>query len=1562
MSAYNNDDERRGRQRSDGRYAKQRSSGKPDHPKRNVNAAPLASFRSQRYILPENYNPGNGSPSRSSPGVPPPPPPRGDYYPGNGSSKSPGAPPPPPPPPPPYPRVRNSSFHSTSAAGNGLRGRSLSTARIAPSSQLKSRHGEDKDDANAEFTRRGRSLSTARSKPVTPLSPSALPLIDQNGKHRSRSRSKSKSRGPGSRSRSKSRGRQKSSKQAMAENSASSHRSHRGRSTSRSRSDNNTVTAASSSSTADRATTAEKVKGDQKLTTSTRKFVLEIGDNGGVVQVSEFSDNGALPANAESQSEQPAFIQDILRKYSADDKNNASSTRLTPLSPSALPLIDQNGKHRSRSRSKSKSRGGRQPKKKGDDSPTHKSSSRTKMRHSAPSRRTSESDNDVASQKSFEQVIVENSASSYHSRHSSSSRGRSTSRSRDNTNTGTAASPSPSTTDRATTVAKAKEDQSSTSTRKFVLEIGDRGGVVQVFEFSDNGALPANAESSQPKQLPEFIQNILRKYSADEKKNTSSTSTRSSSRGRSTSRSRGTTTAPREHSMRRKIMVESDAQDNIIQVLEFSDNLALPATTVHGALPAATARDESPFSKREREAYEKGKVTQKKQIVPFSSVSRGRDSNSAFPDDFVSRQKSPQSLSSRSASASLPRAIREAYDKGKVPHAKQVVPSTRRKDSNSVASPDDFVSRQKSFQSSSSRSASLPRAIREAYEKGKVPQEKQVPSSRGRGSNSGATPGDFVSRQKSSQPSRSASLPRARTGVALRTSLRSSRRGGRSNTVSSASVSFAIDNEGGKASKPSAFDTSETSFGSTESSCGSSDRSISFMTDQQDDRQSGDTRSALTSSSQDNSSAYPQQSRGRALDTKEKSDESSTRRSVSFIWDQGNRERPSERGRSNTVSSASVSFAIDNEGGKASKPSAFDTSETSFGSTESSRGGSDRSISFMMDQQDDRQSRDTKSALTMASSQDNSSAYPQQSHGTSAFDISEKSDESSTRRSVSFIWDQGNRERPSLTASSKASSQVRVPAYPQPPPRGKSTLDTSERSNESSTRRSVSFMSDQANRGSPLLTSSMPNSQVHAAYPKQSRGKSTLDTSERSESSSRRPVSFISDQADRESPPFTSSMPSQVHAAYPQRSRGKSTLDTSERSDDSSTRRSISFMSDQADYESPQLSSSMPSLHTTYPQQSRGKSGLDTSERSDEPSTRRSVSFMMDQDKSHTLRLSAMTSSMASSQVRAPAYPQPPPQGRTSYTRSNTGEYLTVFRRPRSLSKSRSTDCPSLVINDNSSLTSGSQDRPISAPPRGRSPAMTSPMASSQGRASAPRQARSLSRTRNAISRDVNFDPAASITNSPQGKYETVTRRNARPFEKILQKSMLSHSTEETFISALTNDEESFFSNHTTKAVGELDHLMNSTLTIFESKCDDEDPSLLSDATSLIDQQRPSLAPQENRTQPASTNGVKIHVMKDDYNDTREATNEERRSRIRRMLSRNASTKRRANLAGSKTLLDTSDRTGETMGTDGSSPAVLMESAHNSLLHHQQCKRGQEVENRQGSGRQKSRLPRFLHR
>mmetsp|Transcript_34086 Transcript_34086/g.62743 ORF Transcript_34086/g.62743 Transcript_34086/m.62743 type:complete len:1122 (-) Transcript_34086:211-3576(-) len=1121
MSAYNNDDERRGRQRSDGRYAKQRSSGKPDHPKRNVNAAPLASFRSQRYILPENYNPGNGSPSRSSPGVPPPPPPRGDYYPGNGSSKSPGAPPPPPPPPPPYPRVRNSSFHSTSAAGNGLRGRSLSTARIAPSSQLKSRHGEDKDDANAEFTRRGRSLSTARSKPVTPLS------------------------------------------------------------------------------------------------------------------------------------------------------------------PSALPLIDQNGKHRSRSRSKSKSRGGRQPKKKGDDSPTHKSSSRTKMRHSAPSRRTSESDNDVASQKSFEQVIVENSASSYHSRHSSSSRGRSTSRSRDNTNTGTAASPSPSTTDRATTVAKAKEDQSSTSTRKFVLEIGDRGGVVQVFEFSDNGALPANAESSQPKQLPEFIQNILRKYSADEKKNTSSTSTRSSSRGRSTSRSRGTT-AQKEHSTRRKIMAESDAQDNIIQEFEFSDN---------GALHATTARDESPFSKSSR-------------------------------------------------SVSLPRAIREAYDKGKVPHAKQVVPSTRRKDSNSVASPDDFVSRQKSFQSSSSRSASLPRAIREAYEKGKVPQEKQVPSSRGRGSNSGATPGDFVSRQKSSQPSRSASLPRARTGVALRTSLRSSRRGGRSNTVSSASVSFAIDNEGGKASKPSAFDTSETSFGSTESSCGSSDRSISFMTDQQDDRQSGDTRSALTSSSQDNSSAYPQQSRGRALDTKE------------------------------------------------------------------------------------------------------------------------KSDESSTRRSVSFIWDQGNRERPSLTASSKASSQVRVPAYPQPPPRGKSTLDTSERSNESSTRRSVSFMSDQANRGSPLLTSSMPNSQVHAAYPKQSRGKSTLDTSERS----------------------------------------------------------------------------------------------------DEPSTRRSVSFMMDQDKSHTLRLSAMTSSMASSQVRAPAYPQPPPQGRTSYTRSNTGEYLTVFRRPRSLSKSRSTDCPSLVINDNSSLTSGSQDRPISAPPRGRSPAMTSPMASSQGRASAPRQARSLSRTRNAVYRDVNFDPAASITNSPQGKYETVTRRNARPFEKILQKSMLSHSTEETFISALANDEESFFSNHTTKAVGELDHLMNSTLTIFESKCDDEDPSLLSDATSLIDQQRPSLAPQENRTQPASTNGVKIHVMEDDYNDTREATNEERRSRIRRMLSRKASSKRRDTLAGSKTLPDTSGRTREILGTDGSSPSVLMESAENSLMHLQQYVRGQEFENRQGSGRQKSRLSRFLHR
>lgn len=154
---------------------------------------------------------------------------------------------------------------------------------------------------------------------------------------------------------------------------------------------------------------------------------------------------------------------------------------------------------------------------------------------------------------------------------------------------------------------------------------------------------------------------------------------------------------------------------------------------------------------------------------------------------------------------------------------------------------------------------------------------------------------------------------------------------------------------------------------------------------------------------------------------------------------------------------------------------------------------------------------------------------------------------------------------------------------------------------------------------------------------------------------------------------------------------------------------------------------------------------------------------------------------------------------------------------------------------------------------------------------------------------------------------------------------------------------------------------MNSTLTIFESECDDEDQSLLSDPASLMDPQ--SLVPTK---QPASSDSrgvtknrqVKVHIMEDDDDIiTAETSKQERRSRIRRIISRRAAGKRRTKLAGSNLSLNVSEETRERVDMDGSgSPPFFMESAENSLLqNYTQSENG-------SSGKHKSRLSRLLHR
>jgi len=582
-----------------------------------------------------------------------------------------------------------------------------------------------------------------------------------------------------------------------------------------------------------------------------------------------------------------------------------------------------------------------------------------------------------------------------------------------------------------------------------------------------------------------------------------------------------------------------------------------------------------------------------------------------------------------------------------------------------------------------------------------------------------------------------------------------------------------------------------------------------------------------------------------------------------------------------------VSFALDNEGDASLKPAAFNTSDKSFESTESSRRATARSVAFAMDNQEVHQSTDASGLNSSISSNHNVSSYPQPPVYGSLSDQNEKNNEASDRLgSGSFVSEQDNSETPSsLTVDSMASSQSHAPAYA--------------------------------------------------------------------------PLDMLADQDNKLS---AGSMSGQVQ--------------------------------------------NMPE----YLQQTlANESTTDASERSNDSSVRRSMSSIMEQEEVHTAASSTTTSAVAGNQVYGQVYrpqlpPPPPPRGRA-------GEYLKGFRRARSLSRNHSsTDQPSITINDTSSLTATS----ISTPPRGRRSEMKSPIArgrevhpppprqarslsrsprmvspslitddtssltgnsigrgrpntalarghqptktipavGSQESSEAPRTGRSLSRTRIPLFRDVDFDPTANARRSPKSnkknKKKAVSQRDARPLDHVPdQKSK-------------TNDNGSSHPNHATDAVG-MDHpLMNSNITIFESDCDDEDQSLLSNPSD------PSLPPTMRMQERPATPINEVNAREQNLNCKKEVTKEERRSRIRKILSRKALSKRRpATLANSKGSLDKSEDTRETTGTDGSWPSSMMESAESSLLrqqHQQEHAQGQELEGRQRSRRPKSRLSRLLNR
>ena len=130
------------------------------------------------------------------------------------------------------------------------------------------------------------------------------------------------------------------------------------------------------------------------------------------------------------------------------------------------------------------------------------------------------------------------------------------------------------------------------SSRKFMVEISDTGEVVQVFEFSDNGAPPpgqGDAGGSSNRQEA-IIEKIRGRYSG-------SGTGSDGDEPRGDDGRRGRSSASRSHSSARKIVVESDGRDNLVRAIELpSDGGGLCGGD--DATPRAP-RDESPFSKRD---------------------------------------------------------------------------------------------------------------------------------------------------------------------------------------------------------------------------------------------------------------------------------------------------------------------------------------------------------------------------------------------------------------------------------------------------------------------------------------------------------------------------------------------------------------------------------------------------------------------------------------------------------------------------------------------------------------------------------------------------------------------------------------------------------------------------------------------------------------------------------------------------------------------------------------------------------------------------------------------------
>jgi len=472
-----------------------------------------------------------------------------------------------------------------------------------------------------------------------------------------------------------------------------------------------------------------------------------------------------------------------------------------------------------------------------------------------------------------------------------------------------------------------------------------------------------------------------------------------------------------------------------------------------------------------------------------------------------------------------------------------------------------------------------------------------------------------------------------------------------------------------------------------------------------------------------------------------------------------------------------------------------------------------------------------------------------------------------------------------------------------------------------------------------------------------------------------------------------------------------------------------------------------------------GKSSLDASDRSDAFRSRRSVSFLVDQEQdeddgfgffvdqeqdeddgngNRTHGSSAVPSNsttvVGGRDRVALAYDRRQTRGRSA---TEGGEDPREVRRVRSLSRIRAVpvvdDGSSIVIDDSSLLIAIDIDgtKTSSTPPRGRPQAVTGTDQDRSIRVP-PRHARSLSRTRFVppIRNHVDFDPPPMAQNpghhphqqqdNNNSGYNTIRysgsyRRGALPHDMVpspislqkpaaLQKSQISQSTEETFVSALTIDtQDSFFTNRTSRAtrgdddeekmVHTTEHyhpFLNSTLTIFESECDDNDDddveSLLSEDLTALDGPEPGPPAREGGSGRSSW---RQRIVKEENTKpprTGEALKqEERRSRIRRMLSRKASSKRGgpqqppAKIQSSNpSSLDISEETRVTLGTEGSGPLPerFIEGAQNSLLHHHQQQRQQHhahrsenIVNHRGSSssdsnskHHKSRLSRLLKR